>query len=398
MARRLALVVLAACGGAPPAHPTPPPSPAPPPVSEPTSDETPPPTTTSDAPRADVLRCDNVSTAELSIDGLLDDWKGSPIVARIGAVPDGSIAVRCSWDGSHVAIAVDVTDDKLIRVPHGRAHEDHVSFSLSAGGKPLRVDIFPGNAMAKPRVVGGGAEVADSLQPHGFSVELRAAASAIPGFAGSTPAIDANITFHDADRATGGDDDDIALVEPIELPDRTDLLDDFLHTVHLTKSDITLDQLAELDPDRKGKERMVAGGTVIGIITDQFAYVTMPEKPARIELLPLGPRGQQIIAATVRQTGNGGSRDLLMLWTVWSGQLQPLKNIEIRKELGGNTLSCTYAITKGKLVIVPQPAVGFTKETYNELPADDAEPILLPWTDKATFYALKGAELEKVKH
>ena len=72
---------------------------------------------------------------------------------------------------------------------------------------------------------------------------------------------------------------------------------------------------------------MVAGGTVIGIITDRFAYVTMPAKPTRIELLPLGPRGQQVIAATVRQTGNGGSRNLLMLWTVWSGQLQPLESM-----------------------------------------------------------------------
>ena len=397
MARRLALVVLAACGGAPPARPTPPPSPAPRPVSQPTRDDVSPPPIV-EAPRADVLHCDNMSTAELSIDGLLDDWKGSPIAARIGAAPDGSIAVRCSWDGSHVAIAVDVTDDKLIRVARGRAHEDHVSFALSAGGKPLRVDVFPGNAMAKPRVVGGGAEVADSLQPHGFSVELRAAASAIPNFSGSTPAIDTNVTFHDADRATGGDDDDLTLAEPIELPDRKDLLDDFLRTVHLAKSDITLDQLAELDPDRKGKERMVAGGTVIGIITDQFAYVTMPAKPSRIELLPLGPRGQQIIAATVHQTGNGGSRDLLMLWTVWSGQLQPLENIEIRKELAGNTLSCTYAVTKGKLVITPQPAVGFTKDTYNEIPADDAVPILVPWADKPAAYVLKGAELEKVKH
>jgi hypothetical protein len=366
-------------------------------VSQPTHDEVPPPPPITDAPRADVLRCDNLSTAELSIDGLLDDWKGSPIAARIGAVPDGSIAVRCSWDGTHVAIAVDVIDDKLIRVRSGRAHEDHVSFALSAGGRPLRIDIFPGNAMAKPRVVGGGAEIADSLQPHGFSVELRAAASAIPGFSGSTPAIDANVTFHDADRATGGDDDDIALAEPIVLPDRKDLLDDFLRTVHLAKSDVTLDQLAELDPDRKGKERLVAGGTVIGIITDQFAYVTMPAKPTRVELLPLGPRGQQIIAATVRQTGNGGSRDLLMLWTVWSGQLQPLKNIEIRKELAGNTLSCTYGVAKGKLVITPQPAVGFTKDTYNEVLADDAEPILVPWADKPATYALRGAELEKVK-
>ena len=50
--------------------------------------------------------------------------------------------------------------------------------------------------------------------------------------------------------------------------------------------------------------------------------------------MPLGTRGLQVVEAMVRQTGNGGSRDLLMLWTVWSGQLQPLGQIEVRKEQG----------------------------------------------------------------
>ena len=345
------------------------------------------------------LRCDAASTADLTIDGLLDDWQQSPVVARIGGAPDGQVALHCAWDGTHLAIALSILDDKVVRVPSGHGHEDHVSFALTAGpgGKPMRFDVYPGTAIAKPRVVGAGAQVGDSLQPQGFSVEVRVPAAAIPGFSGSTPELGLRVTFHDADRATGGDDADLDIAQPIELSDRKDLLDDFLHTVHLAKSDITLDQLAELDPDRKGKERMVAGGTVIGILTDQFAYVTMPARPSKIELLPLGPHGQQIIAAIVRQTGNGGSRDVLMLWTVWTGQLQPLKTIEIRKELGGNVLACSYKVDKGKLVVKPEPAVGFSKDTYNEEPADDADPILVPWADKPAIYVLKGAELER-KH
>ncbi len=403
MARRFAVLVVAACGGS--QHASLPASPPPPvPVaSHPTAvgnPPPPPPVSASDEPRAsDTLHCENIATSDFSIDGLLDDWKSSPVAARIGAAPDGAIAVRCAWDGTHVALSVDVTDDKLVRVASGHGHEDHVSFALSAGGKPLRIDVFPGNAIAKPRVVGAGAEVGDSLQPHGFSVELRAAAAAIPGFSGSTPAIKLDVTFHDSDRATGGDDADIALATQIELSERKDLLDDFLHTVHLAKSDITMDQLADVDPDRKGKERIVAGGNAIGIITDQFAYVTMPAKPTKIELVPLGPRGQQIIAATVHDAGNGGSRDVLMLWTVWSGQLQPLKNIEIRKELGGNVLACDWKVGKGKkgpeLIVTARPAVGFTPDTWNEEPAQDADSILLPWQTASAIYTLKGAELER---
>lgn len=400
--RRLVWLV-AACGGAsaPPAAPAVQRS-ATPVESRPVeATPPPPPQAGSDEPSSRVLRCDAASTADLSIDGLLDDWQQSPVLARIGAAPDGQIALHCAWDGSHLALALSILDDKVVRVPGGHGHEDHVSIAIAAspspGSKPLRFDVYPGTAIAKSRVVGAGAQIADSLQPQGFSVELRAPTAALPGFSGSTPELGLRVTFHDADRATGGDDADLEIAEPIELSDRKDLLDDFLHTVHLAKSDITLDQLAELDPDRKGKERMVAGGTVIGILTDQFAYVTMPARPSKIELLPLGPRGQQIIAAIVRQNGNGGSRDVLMLWTVWSGQLQPVKNIEIRKELGGNVLACSYKVDKGKLVIKPEPAVGFSKDTYTEEPADDADPILVPWADKPAIYVLKGAELER-KH
>ena len=49
----------------------------------------------------------------------------------------------------------------------------------------------------------------------------------------------------------------------------------------------------------------------------------------------------------MRQTGNGGSRDLLMLWTVWSGQLQPLGQIEVRKEQGPNVLEATVGDRQG---------------------------------------------------
>ena len=183
------------------------------------------------------------------------------------------------------------------------------------------------------------------------------------------------------------------------------MLDDFLLTVHLKKSDIKLDTLVELEPERKGKERLIAGGTVIGVLTEQYAFVTLPaaspEDVKKIELLPLGARGQQVVSAVVRQTGNGGSRDLLMLWTVWSGQLQPLVNIEVKKELNGNVLESTWKLVKGKkateLVVEPKPAIGFTPETFNEIPAGDSDSILLPWdAERAGIaYTLKGAEIER---
>lgn len=347
-------------------------------------------------------RCDMVPTSELVIDGLLDDWRDKHVLARVGSPADGSIELRCAWDGSAIAFALDIRDDRVVRVKGGV--EDHVTLSLSAGGKPVVVDVYPGNAMAKPRIVKPSrVAAADSLQPQGFSVEILVPANAIPELSPATPAFSLDLVFHDSDAATGGDLVPVAIRQPIELADRKDLLDELLATVRLRKSDIAIDTLAELELERKGKERLVAGGAVIGVLTDQFAYVTLPvASPAdvkKVELLPLGPKGQQIVSAVVRQTGNGGSRDLLMLWTVWSGQLQPLVNIEVRKQLGGNILEATYKIVKGKkgpeLVVEPKPAIGFSPETFDEIPAGDADSIILPWDPEraGVAYSLSGAEI-----
>ncbi|MBL0220578.1 MAG: hypothetical protein IPQ07_42760 [Myxococcales bacterium] len=351
------------------------------------------------------IRCDDLSTADLTVDGLLDDWPKA-VLTRAGSSSDGQVELRCSWDGTAFALALDIKDDRLIRVRSGKAHEDHVTVTLAAGGKPIVIDAFPGNPMAKVRIVKPAkVTAADSLQPKGFSLELRIPAGAIPGFSGSTPSLDLGVVFHDSDQATGGDDAEVALPLTIELGDRKDLLDDFLRSVRLRRSDVKLDQLANLDPDRKGNERIVAGGTVIGVLTDQYAFVSLPAATAadvkKVELLALGKNGVKVVSAVVRQGGNGGSRDLLMLWTVWSGQLQPMGQIEIKKTAGPNVLEAGYSLAKGKLGpelrVEPRPAVGWTAETWNEEPATDADPIVLPWDPAkgGIAYTMKGKELER---
>jgi hypothetical protein len=345
-----------------------------------------------------------VPTADLSIDGLLDDWRDKHVLARVGSPADGSVEVRCAWDGKAIVFALDIKDDRVVRVKGGK--EDHVTLSLAAGARPVLVDVYPGNSMAKPKITKPArVEAADSLQPKGFSIEIAIPTSAIADFSPATPSFALELVFHDSDAATGGDMMPIAIKQPIELGDRKDLLDDFLTTVRLRKTDIKLDKLVELEPERKGKERLIAGGNVIGVLTEQFAYVTLPAATAddvkKIELMPLGPKGQQIVTALVRQSGNGGSRDLLMMWTVWSGQLQPLVNIEVRKEMSGNVLEATWKLVKGKksmeLVVEPKPAIGFTAQTFNEVPAGDSDSIILPWDPEraGVAYTLRGAEIER---
>jgi hypothetical protein len=352
------------------------------------------------------LRCDNLSTSDLAIDGLLDDWPKA-VLARAGVPTDGAIELRCSWDGAALALSLDVKDDRLIRIPSGKGHEDSVELSIgAAGGRPIRIAVLPGNALAKARVSAPPkVAVADSLQPKGFSLEARIPGAALPGLSPSTPSLDARIVFHDSDQATGGDTTDIALELAIELGDRKDLLDDFLRGMRLKRADLRVDTLADIDPARPGKERIVAGGTVIGVLTDRYAYVALPVARAadvkKVELVGLGARGSQVIAATARQTGNGGARELLLLWTVRAGQLEPLAQIEIRKELGAGVLEAGWRVVPGRrgpeLWVEPKPAVGLTAATWAEAPATDADPIVLPWDPArgGVAYTVSGVDVTR---
>ncbi len=354
--------------------------------------------------QADAIRCDDLSTADVSIDGLLDDWSQSAVLART-QIEGGSIALRCSWDGTALAIALDVGDDRVVRT-RGKGDEDHVDIKVSAGTAPTAVTVFPGTPIAKARYVAPArVAVADSLQPHGFSIDLRIPAARIAGLSKATTTLALNVAFHDSDAAMGGAAHDLVIADAIELGDRKDLLDDFLKATHLRKAELRLDTIATVDPMHRGKQRIVAGGTVIGVIGDQYAYVSLPAATAAdvlgVELMALGAHGIQAIAARVRQAGNGGSRDLLMLWTVSAGQLQPLAQIEVRKQLGASSLEATWRIAAGKsgpeLIVEAKPAIGFTVDNWNEDPATDADPILLPWDPKRSgiAYSLRGSGLAR---
>jgi hypothetical protein len=395
MWRHVVLITLIGCGSS--SSQAKPAAPAPAPIGKPVAAavKPPPPAPVAEVPKS---ACDDVP--DLNVDGLIDEWRRTRVFGRIGSPADGSMELHCAWDGTTLALMANIKDDRLIRVKGG--HEDHVSITVAAGGKPIVVDMFPGNAMAKP-LIKKPAKVlaADSLQPKGFSVEVAIPAAAIPNYSASTPQFEVVATFHDSDAARGGDDTPLQIAQPIELADRKDLFTDFLSTVGLKENEVRYDELVDLDPDRPGKERLVAGGIVIGVLTEQYGYVTLPAAPLKIELLPLGPKGTQVISAVIRQTGNGGARELLMLWVVWSGQLSPLVNIETKKELGANVLEASWKVVKGKkgseLVVEPKPAVGFTAETWNEEPAGDADSILLPWdTAKSGIaYSVTGAEIAR---
>ena len=365
------------------------------------------------------MKCDAKAAEVVNIDGIVDisdEW--SPTTSGSKGNKDADYGIRCAWDGKRIVIAVVVTDDRLVRLPKTGGNEDKLVVSLAAGGAPVVVSIWPGNAMAKRRqTVTPKApkqmELADSLTDSGFSLELALPASAVPGLSASTAELQLNVVYEDADFATGPKPDvAFNIARTIELADRSQLFADFLTTVRLRKADIVFDKLANFDVDLRGQERVVMGGTIVGVLTSQFAFVQLPAaKPQDIiarGMLPFGPisnsagvSGRSIIYTVVRQKFDTGSRDLLMLFTVWSGQLQPLGSFEIRKQIGAMIFETTFQTSKAKnnrameITLTPKPATGFTVDNYQPSTEPDADSILLPWdTERANVVlSLSGMDL-----
>ena len=363
-----------------------------------------------------LMKCDAKAADVVTIDGIVDtsdEW--SPGTTGSTQSKDADYAIRCAWDGKRIVIAVVVTDDRLVRLPTPGGNEDKLVVSIAAGGAPVVVNVWPGNAIAKRRqAVTPKApkqmELADSLTSSGFSVELALPASAVPGLSAATAELQLNVMYEDADVATGPKPDiGFNITRTIELADRSQLFADFLSTVRLRKAEIVFDKRANFDVDLRGEERVVMGGTIVGVLTSQFAFVQLPAaKPQDIlarGMLPFGPvaTGRSIIYAVVRQKFDTGSRDLLMLFTVWSGQLQPLGSFEIRKQIGTMIFETTFQSSKAKngkameMTLTPKPAVGFTVDNYQPSTEPDVDSILLPWDTERASVVLRLSGMDIVR-
>lgn len=384
------------------------------------------------------LACPLSEPGAVELDGMLDDWKGVAHSRAGGKDKDQSLDVRCSFDGERLALAFDVRDDRLVRLykPTGKKllGEDRLELTLGSGADAVTLVLRPGSERHAPRreqLVGGKPRpaprwlaVEDSQQPAGWAVELELPLAQLPGWGGGAAEAQLSVTFQDAD------DPEVHAATALEhrvalgLGERPALLDRLLADLRLRPSDVVLDQQADLDRARPGRERVVVAGTALAVITDRYAYVTLPVAKAAdlrgVQLADLRGDGSRVVVAVARQHGGIGSRDLLMVWHAVDGQLEQLLAVEVGKLAGPNRLTSAWALVpagsrrdgapgkgkarrkqaKGKarpqagveLVVEAQPAVGWDEDTYEEQPADDVDPIHLPWDAARTgaVYWLDG--------
>ncbi len=384
------------------------------------------------APRAaaagSTLKCTLAEPGSIDVDGMLDDWNGVTPSRAGGKDKDTSFDVRCLYDGERLALSIDVRDDYLVRLFKAKgkavAGDDRIELALRAGGKALTLQLFPGSEHMTPRRLVGGItgkkpgawlSVEDTQQPKGWSIELELPLAKIPGWSAAAPAVDASVTFHDADSAEDRKTQDaLAHDVALSLGSSSGLFDRFLRDVRLKQKDLVLDQMADLDPSTPGEERVVAGGIILGVIADKYAFVELPVAAAadilKMQLVDLRGDGSKVVIAHLRQHGGGGSRDVITGWGASGGQIEQLFAVEIRKEADGNRLESTWQLVKAgtrrtlkkkakargiELVVEARPAVGWDEDSFEEVQAEDAEPIHLPWDDARIggVYWLDGTTL-----
>lgn len=355
--------------------------------------------------------CELVEPGFVSVDGMLEDWRDIAGQRVGGLGRNASLSLRCAYDRERLFVALDVRDQDVVRQP-GKATkraEDRLGLRLAAGGPAVELEVFPGVDGIEPRrrwngrALPGSVEVEDTLQEHGWSLELAVPMKAIAGLGPAAPGVSARIAYRDADR--DGKGRALEFSGSLVFRAGAEALRGFLGAAKLAPGDIRLDVTADFD-GTPGVERVVAGGAAIGVITDGYAYMSLPVASPRdvrsIEAVDLRGDGTQSIVTVIRQHGNGGSRDLLMVWGVAGrGRFERILAVEVRKQLGARKLRNSWSLVPaadgrkgGHDILVevgPDDVRGWSADSFQEIPAPDVRPILQPWGEEtAVRFAFEG--------
>jgi hypothetical protein len=372
--------------------------------------------------RAAEVVCVLVEKDVVNVDGLLDEWTWTKGTRFAGAnARDAAMTVRCAYDDDGLYLSVDVVDDQLVRRKKGdKGAEDQVVVSF--GGKAV-LDLAPGDpdgGVAARLKVPKGVAAADSLQPKGWSVEVALPRARVPGWGKSVTALAAGVEWRDADMFSEKQAQEVVGTPPgstLVLEEGASLYKQYLDDMHIKPKDIWMDQMANMDGE-PGDERVIGAGRTIGILSDRYSYMTLPvpkKDVLSVKLVDLAGEGQVAIVAHYVERGNGGSREVVAVW-----MLQPDGSFarpfahEVAKESPAGRMTNVWSMEprtppkgKGKkgakkapaggkgldIVITVGEVRGFTAETWNESPATDMAPILLPWAEpKRERWRFQGSE------
>lgn len=373
--------------------------------------------------------CQAVEQGVVEVDASPGEWPQDlpPPLTRGHGAADASFTMRCAYDQSHLYLAVTVRDDRVVRTGHpGPAGQDSLELSLAADDAhaPWSMRFFPGTHGFKHRRVGGRAvRIEDSLTPDGWRVEASVPLRRVPGWGPHTPLLDGTLVYHDAD-GRGDPGGRLLFRGSMHFSGAVPALRGLLSAIHMTVWGFTLDTLANVDAGT-GNERVVAGGKYVAVLSDEFAYLSLPVQSAadvhKVELVDFDADGRSSIVAWFTQRGGGGSRDVVTVWNLGaSGQFEVALAFEVGIEAGGRRLVNHWSLVPagsrraaagpgrrrarrrgrtsgpGRDILVEVgdgDNTGWNAHSFAQVdPSPDARPPLVPWgPKKAVVYYFAGS-------
>jgi hypothetical protein len=350
------------------------------------------------------VECALVEADGIEVDGMLDDWSG--IDARDTGSDDAGFEIRCAQSEDRLFLALTVRDDSVIRTSKNakRRDQDFLALSIGAGGAWSRLKVFPGTRGYEPIYTWRGgkvkapAAVADSLQPNGWAVELGVPLTQLARWGRGTPRLRFAIDY--VDRDDGKNKGRVKQTGTIRFAGSTAVYLSFMEQVRLSYKDKLIDTLVNIDGAR-GVERVIVAGKVVGVITDEYRYLTLPVQSAsdvhKVKVVDLAGEGRASIVTHYREHGNGGSRDVLAVWNLQAdGSFARSLAVEVRKQMGNNSLTANWRLQKRKgkrargyeLIVEAGEVVGWDEDSFDDVPPEDMQPIITPWAEEtsATFH------------
>jgi hypothetical protein len=383
---------------------------------------------------AQSLRIDR-SAERMRVDGALREWKGARF-ATLGSAEGASLRYALASSDQGFYIAAEVSDDSLVRKSGVGSGQDALVLALATqdAQRKLRVTelwLHAGQT-GKSRAQAGVAEAGKPARP-----EPRIEIVEGPRGEGAGYVIEAFVPFElvaaselweqgravlrfedvDAARKPAAPLASSDAQRPSEWPrialgtGQYDPLGDFARAKGLTGMEPRFDLRANAGGDQT-PERVVILDKFVLVYGkhykggDGYGYFALPFSTGgglvSAQLDDATGDGREELLVRVRQRNELGARELLLVLSLAEERIAPLFSIELKKEAPGGFVESQLDIENSsrgarRIRVASGRAQGLDALSYQERPAADAEPILLPWGDvKSRTYAFDGARFAVV--
>lgn len=367
--------------------------------------------------RAQPLRVDRTGE-RMRVDGALREWRGARFVT-LGQGDDSAVRYALASADDGLYLGAEVSDEQLVRSAGVGPTQDALVLTLAmpdgtGGFKVSEVWLHAGEA--------GRVKAAAGLARGGRAPTAEPRIQVVEGPRDMGPGyvIEAFIPFalidaselwemgrarlsaEDVDKAKAPRLESSLSTAPgarsAELPrivlgtGQNDFLGSFASSRGLTGSEPRFDLRGNVAGDREPERVAIVDKFVVvyGKHYKQgatYGYFALPFGMGgglgSAELLDVTNDGLAELLVRVRQRNELGARELLVALSLAEQGIAPLFSLELKKESKGGFVESKLSIDRKskpvRMRLEPGRAQGLDALTYQESPARDAQPILLPW-------------------